>query len=167
MIATEVLIYPVQQPTDVTCSHACLAMVTGLPIERLVDRFGDRSLRDEDEATILTELGILPVPMSPYMLENPMPLAGVYFLTTPSLNRPGDMHRVVAHYAHEEGWTVFDPNEGRDGKQYWGRNALQVGPFNFCEPIYLQPLHAHQGSLERRALYVRAGRQRRGMEAAA
>lgn len=155
---SDIEIHLVTQPTAHTCVHACLSMVTGLPIGTLTDRFGEgHGLSSEEEITVLTEMGILPVAM-PEQLGH-WHSAGVYLVTTPSINLLGSTHRVVVQQALEDDdWVlrVFDPNVGREGVLAHGPNAL----FNprtmktYGDVVKLVPMRLHKGTDERLRLYA-------------
>lgn len=125
---------PLQQPTPRTCCHTCLAMVTGEPVEALIERFGDRPLGFAEEACVLIEHGIFPVDAtgSPHEFA----LEGVYLVSAPSLNLPGKLHMVVVE-ASVEGYIVHDPNAGREGVKAYHRDAIMEGDLARCEVRYL------------------------------
>lgn len=147
----------VQQVNDSTCEHACLSMVTGIPIEDLIDRFGSAAAGDEIESIVLTELGILPVPTQTIGGVCEMVRCGVYLMTVPSLNQPGKAHRVVSEATPKE-WRIYDPQFGREG-----RIGYDVDAFNGSTPklqhwsqaVFLHPMLGHRGNKERLALYRR------------
>jgi len=156
MIPWAVQVQHVQQPSARTCGHACAAMVTGIPVSELVKRFGEEPLYFHQEATILTEMGILPIQM-PMSVPLPFCLVGAYYVAVPSLNIPGDMHRVVVT-GGEVDWKVYDPNEGRAGKRYYARDAMnprdgQAPTINPAELYFLMPLQHHRGTDERMRRY--------------
>ena len=51
----------VQQPTAHTCVHSCLSMVTGVPVNDYIKRFGEAGLSFKETAIALTEAKIFPV----------------------------------------------------------------------------------------------------------
>ena len=124
----------VQQPSDVTCVHSCLSMITGIPVPDLVERFGNRGLAVDSKFTVLVEHGIWPVNTT--FQPHPFDTCGVYIVGTCSLNRPGDMHCVVIE-ASEDGYRVYDPNEGREGKDYYRDEDVMSGRLSRCEVYYL------------------------------
>lgn len=124
----------VQQPSSVTCVHACLAMVTGIPVESLVERFGDRGLAFDSKATVLVENKIWPVNTT--FRDHPFDTCGVYLVGTCSLNLPGKMHCVVVE-ASSDGYRVYDPNKGRQGKDFYVDDDIMNGRLSRCEVFYL------------------------------
>jgi len=129
-----IIVKPLQQPTPRTCTHTCLAMVTGESIESLIERFGDRGLGFAEEACVLIEHGIFPVNAtgSPHEFA----FEGVYLVSTPSLNLPGKLHMVVVE-ASPEGYVVHDPNTGLEGVKAYHRDAIMEGELARCEVRYL------------------------------
>ena len=89
----------VNQVCDSTCHHAVIAMVTGVPIQDLIDEYGiggdpaseKDGLCNRDAIRVLMRHEILPVPMHGFVV-NPFPVYGVYKIAAPSLNRPGRLH---------------------------------------------------------------------------
>ena len=74
----------VQQPTSVTCVHACLSMVTGVPVEEYIKRFGDHATGEDTEAVALVEAGVFPKAV-PHSGPHPFPLEGIYLVSAPQL----------------------------------------------------------------------------------
>jgi len=110
----------VQQPTAHTCVHACLAMVTGLPVEHYIERFGDdgTGLGYTETTLGLIESKVLQTPI-PLGAPHPFPLYGAYVISAPSLNLPGRMHSLVVTSDRETGYKIYDPNRGRKGKKHY------------------------------------------------
>jgi hypothetical protein len=125
----------VQQPTPHSCVHACLSMITGIPVESLIERFGDNGLNWAQEVTVLVENKIWPhrnIDAGPH----PFPLEGVYLATVPSLNIAGRSHRVVID-ARSEGYTLYDPNKGRHGRSVYESAGIMTGDISISEVTYL------------------------------
>lgn len=145
----------VRQPTPYTCVHACLSMVTGVPVRDLMERFGNHGLDRETEETVLTEYGIYPEGLPIGMMWE---FGGVRFVTVPSLNMPGHTHRIVIvqNEAADE-WHVYDPNRGRAGVRHFPIRAFYrkkpEPPVSYTEVTYLRPLRLHRGTEERISLY--------------
>jgi len=143
----------VQQPSAVSCVHACLSMVTGIPVSELIDRFGNHGLGLDVEATVLTEMGIYPTKISTG-IESQIGV-GVYFMDVPSLNLTGKMHLCVMVYDGHE-MIIYDPNEGREGVKSYHPKGLHSGnspsPSNFSF-TRLESLDRHHGTDIRRVLY--------------
>lgn len=124
----------VQQPSSFTCVHACLAMVTGEDVGGLVERFGDHGLSFDEKATVLVEHKIWPVNTT--FQPHPFDTCGVYLVGTCSLNWPGKMHCVVVE-ASGDGYRVHDPNEGREGADFYTNGDVMTGRLSRCEVFFL------------------------------
>jgi len=135
----------VQQPTSKTCVHACLAMVTGQPVQDIVLRFGDRGIGAEEEVAFLTENGLLPVPMNRYA-KNYFSETGLYLITAPSLNLLGKTHRLVVVIDNNWDFTILDPNAGRKGKKYYSRNGFFTKRgISYSDVVHLVEMKLHKG----------------------
>lgn len=110
-----ILVKHVKQPTAHTCVHACLAMVTGVPVPEYIERFGDQGLTYSNTAIALVESKLFPMPV-PHGGPHPFPVCGVYFISVPSLNLPGKMHSMVLQ-VEPNGFEIYDPNEGKKDKK--------------------------------------------------
>ena len=124
------------QPCPYSCVSTCLAMIAGRPAQEVIEemhqpyRAGELTLRQ-----MLERLGIEYTAF--FSLDCP-PLAdeGVYLCTSPSLNIEGGNHQILIEVT-DEGYFVFDPVQGRDGRKYYvarGRGegiplAIDLGGF--------------------------------------
>lgn len=151
----------VKQVSTTTCVHACLSMVTGVPIKDLIDRWGSEGLGSGRENVTLTELGLLPeiVTLNNYGMEYLWEYDeySVYMATVPSLNIVGGSHRVVITLGEHNEVQLFDPNFGRPGANAWETGSiLGIKGFNRL-PIHqvtrLFPMACHNGNTARKALY--------------
>lgn len=155
MMRPLIKVQPVQQPTANSCVHACLSMVTGVPVEDLIKRFGDRGLGDMEEATVLTEHGILPVEQSGIGRDR-FDVSGVYLVTVPSLNYPGKNHRTVWATDGDEKFVLHDPNAGRAGVAAYPPDCIYdtEGPLQgYSEVTLLRVMPTHSGNKARRFRY--------------
>lgn len=125
----------VQQPTATTCVHACLSMVTGVPVDDLVTRFSGNGLSFHEEFTALVEHGIWPDVIT-RIDHNQQD--GFWFVSAPSLNLPGRLHRIVVEQRDGD-FIVHDPNSGRAGVKSYPSNALHGGEpvLSVVEPVRL------------------------------
>lgn len=115
------------QPTAATCSHACLSMVTGVPIEDIIEEFPTTwGMTHRDVASWLVRHDIMPVSKDSNGITNPLGTRGSYIVTVASLNLKGRNHSVVVHVS-EEGTTILDPNACKEGKEFYPHNALTGG----------------------------------------
>ena len=147
----------VRQPTQLTCIHACLSMVTGVAVAELIERFGNHGLDRETEITVLTEYGIMPELLPE---EHAWLFSGVYLMTVPSLNMLGHTHRIVVFEdVAANAWKIYDPNRTRRGVKHHSVRAFarkrQEPPVSYTEITYLRPLRLHRGSLDRVDLYAK------------
>ena len=121
----------VQQQANDTCMTACLAMVTGLDYQLVLDTFDPQYKENYptfNQSTYLTDLGIehtllpaiAPIPEEGYL----------YIATVPSLNLLASSHAVVIGFDEEGDFMVWDPNQGRVWKKYYvpfkATNELEV-----------------------------------------
>ncbi len=142
----------VQQPSPVTCVHACLSMVTGIPVNDLLDRFGNHALDLETKITVLSEMGIHTTPVEGRITPQIPP--GVYFATFPSLNKTGKTHLCVIQCDGNEA-QIFDPNEGREGVKHYhcaGMHGAAPYPTDYKLTL-LESLRLHRGTAIRQSLY--------------
>lgn len=106
------------QPCPVSCVATCIAMITGCPVDLVVDQFhreyrkGDLSIGD-----MLRSIGLAFKSFDSAERQS-LDEDGVYLVSVPSLNIQGGMHQVVIEMADGE-WTVLDPNLGRDDRLYY------------------------------------------------
>lgn len=145
----------VRQPTANSCVHACLSMVTGVPVEQLIGRFGDRGLGDMQEAIVLTEHGILPVEQSGCGRER-FDVFGVYLVTVPSLNHLGKNHRTVWMTDGDEKFVLLDPNAGRVGVAAYPQDCVYDTEGllkGYSEVTFLRVMPSHYGNEARRFRY--------------
>ena len=125
----------VRQINEATCVQACLAMVTGEPIEAVIAELGaeDGPIDDWEEIDFLTRRGIYPHRSAFSRLS----FRGVYLISAPSLNQLGRLHRLVAFNAGK-GFKLIDPNTGREGKHTYRRDAVAKGKCSYTEATYLR-----------------------------
>ena len=111
----------VTQPTHNTCTSACIAMITELPIDQVIEEFHTKYinhhitlhgyLRVKGVSTKMpVEKPSFPAPLSPGHL---------YILTVPSLNEEGMFHNIVVDYRWGEKPHVLDPCEGKKNHKYY------------------------------------------------
>lgn len=134
---SEIAVEHMQQPSATSCVHTCLSMVTGIPVEQYITRFGDdgQGLGNKEETVALVEAKVFPIAV-PHVAPHPFPMPGVYLVSVPSLNIPGKLHRVVVE-ADADGYTVFDPNEGKEGKKAHPRDGMASGDVPYADVTFL------------------------------
>ena len=129
----------VNQIDDSTCAHACLSMVTGVPIRDVIETLGNSDGLDErHKMAFLIHHAILPTQI-PGTLGHQFPLFGLYIVTAASLNRPGRLHSVVVHTC-DDGHVTYDPQHRRKGRKYYPYKALSGGKpaLQYAEVLYLE-----------------------------
>lgn len=110
-----------QQPNDTTCAHTCLSMVTGVPVQDIIDEFGDDyGLGNATEFGFLLRHGYWPVEIhNDPVIGWRFPRIGRYFMTVQSKNSLGSAHRILVEVDKDYNEKVYDPNEGRPGKKFY------------------------------------------------
>lgn len=134
----------VQQPTDITCTSACLAMLTGKSIDLVIGESHEGWCNNStDPVNYLLKYGInLIINTKPF--KRTMEWGFVYLLTVPSLNVEGGLHHIVVDLTTENG-TVLDPNRGRHGKEYYinwvdtPNSQLEVPLKSFTIDLVIEP----------------------------
>lgn len=146
----------IKQPTKQSCVHACLSMVTGIPVGHIIKRFGSRPLSKNDELIVLTEMGIYPITL-PVSVQPLMVLGNIFMVTVPSLNIKGGNHAVVVEVTQDMDINVYDPSPS----EHYPVDAMQPSKNtervmkSYSEITLLEPLSAeHRGTQERIKLYL-------------
>lgn len=106
----------VNQIDDKTCVAACMAMIAGVSIERVLkitEDIGEPPFSEETSMIGLTQLKVLPR----RQLENQILHGRIYIADVPSLNFLGTMHAVVLDF--RDIFEVYDPQNGREGKKFY------------------------------------------------
>ena len=93
------------QPDMKTCVHTCLAMALGVPVERVIERYGGEAMGVDQLCTAFEECGIT----WNRLVFGTLMHAGWYVLSVPSLNIPRGMHVLIVAYNVDGGMEVFDP----------------------------------------------------------
>lgn len=127
----------VNQPTENTCTSACLAMLTGAAVADVIAEFHTDWLAwKTTPKKYLAERGLT-------FIENASPFNRlmewdkVYLLTVASLNKEGGLHHIVVDLRTCPE-TVLDPNNGKLGKKYyvgWSEQSsdpLAVALLSWC-----------------------------------
>lgn len=124
------------QPCPYSCVSTCMAMIVGRPAQEVIEEM-HKPYRDGD-LTMRQMLERLGVEYTAFFSLDCPPLAdeGVYLCTSPSLNIEGGNHQILIEVT-DDGYFVFDPVYGRDGRKYYvarGRGegiplAIDLGGF--------------------------------------
>ncbi|EIC84720.1 hypothetical protein [Serratia sp. M24T3] len=108
-----------QQPTYNTCMCACIAMVVGLPVQEVIDKWHEHFHAGKGEwlDDALDYYG------KQYFYGHPRKATitngFIYFLTVPSLNIEAGMHQVLCLALEGNGVTIYDPAKGRENARYY------------------------------------------------
>ncbi|KRS22851.1 hypothetical protein AAY72_01710 [Alishewanella sp. WH16-1] len=108
----------IQQPTSDTCTSACLAMLTGIPVDKVINEFHQGYFnRDLNPCDYLAIKGIQhTVNSNPY--NNNCDWGCAYLVAVPSLNIEAGMHNIIIDCTGDE-IAILDPCKGRDGKKHY------------------------------------------------
>lgn len=138
-----------QQPTKTSCMSACVAMVSGQPVEDVVQRWHESF---HDKTSWLDDaLDFYKIPYFYGSQRKGELLYGfVYFLTVPSLNIKGGLHQILMSLTADRGIEVFDPNKGRKGCMYyvWGgeQGGDQFVVTSWCIDLAVPVIQPARGS---------------------
>lgn len=108
------------QPTGTSCAHTCVAMVIGVPVQEILDKYGEgeEGLSFPTQDRIIRDYGF----ESNTFEGNNLPPTGTFIVTVPSLNIEGGLHAIVIQMENDR-WRIYDPNTGREGaKTYTTKN---------------------------------------------
>ena len=127
----------VQQPGDFGCGIACVAMVT------------DRGYEEAEYLVLNKEAGMFDEQVEmllgrlKYYGEtgkvSQAPPGGLYMLVVPSLNIKGGSHYIVLDYRDEDAPKIYDPNKGREGKEFYCEQTNPVKAFFATIEIFKRP----------------------------
>jgi ABC-type bacteriocin/lantibiotic exporter with double-glycine peptidase domain len=120
----ECILTPVQQTLDTNCTSACIAMITGLDIDRITTEFHDKYIGMELEPTdYLRKLGFSF--RKCLTVERKLKPDYIYLVALPSLNIKGAMHNIVIQTSSDgKRWYIIDPNEGREYKEVYPQDTM-------------------------------------------
>lgn len=96
------------QPTANTCVSTCLGMISGLPVEIIIEEFHEAFHNFEiDEKSYMEKKGVI---LERTDNRTHLEFGKVYLLVVPSLNSVGQFHMVVCDTRNrEQGMEIFDP----------------------------------------------------------
>lgn len=115
------------QPTANTCVATCLAMITGLPVETVIDEFHDEFMGyNLDVKTYLETKGVI---VERTEDRHALGFDSVYLLIVPSLNSIGQFHCVLCDTRQPDentAMTIYDP--ARKTSQRYTAHAHDAEP---------------------------------------
>jgi hypothetical protein len=125
-----------QQPTPDTCTSACLAMITGKPVEQVIAEYDAGHKSHELNANLyLIENGI---DFCHGGIHEQMRSCGLFLLCVPSLNIVGGLHNILCLIWQDGDLfykQIFDPCMGREGRKYYTmappENDLQFNLYSY------------------------------------
>lgn len=108
----------VQQPTSDTCTSACLAMITGVNVNDVIDDFHmDWTSKATNPSEFLSHNYVRHT-VNKDVFCNRVEWGFIYLLTVASLNIDGGLHHIVLDLTGDSA-IVLDPNMGKTGKKYY------------------------------------------------
>ncbi len=119
LIKGETLLTLVKQPTDNSCTSACLAMLTGLPIETVMSEFHDDWIAGTDRKHNNPYIYLKDKGMSPKLNKKrygaKLKRGNAHLLTVPSLNVEAITHHILLMFSLTENvpLTIYDPSKLR------------------------------------------------------
>lgn len=119
----ETLIRHQEQPDDETCVSTVVAMILGVPVESVIQDWHDKYMNEN--ASLRDILNSYGIQFESYDSadRHSAKETGYYILTVPSLNTQGGLHQILADVnADEKQWMLFDPQAGKEDKQYYTAN---------------------------------------------
>ena len=132
-----------RQPTDKTCVQTCIAMAVGVPVQLVIDHYGDEPMNQRSLLRALYDIGTL---HNPFIFSD-WCAHGWHFAVVPSLNRPGGSHQVLIHFNAETfKLRVVDPARGKtyaeDGSDLisWGDLVYFIPGGKICTAEPLQQI---------------------------
>lgn len=128
------LITHVQQTLSNNCVSACLSMITGKTIDEVTAEFHQPYVDMQTEVSdYLDANGVTYQRL--YAGERNIKPDTAYLAVVPSLNIPGALHQIVIETTTDgEQWWVYDPNEGREGKQSYAGDTIQAYILEYAIP---------------------------------
>jgi hypothetical protein len=131
------IINHVMQTEDKNCMSACIAMVTGIDIDRVTKEFHKGYCDcNIDPHEYLAYVGM---PFRRCMAgERGLMHNHIYFMCVPSLNIQGGLHEVVAQINNDGTWYILDPNMGKEN-----RKVYIAGPDKDLNPEIYIPLTSY------------------------
>lgn len=96
----------VNQINDSTCVHACLSMITGIDIEKIIDEL-PQPCGPSQYLPWLVLYNVLPIQ------EHRLFYGALSLVTIPSRNKRGFFHVILVDLRFDDAAVVYDPQQGR------------------------------------------------------
>lgn len=120
----------INQPTANSCTSACIAMVTGLPIGQVMQEFHAKFRAGGINTYEYLDLKGVAYLKHPDLYSIGGDVDGwAYILAVPSLNSFSEMHNIVV-YTDQGHLHILDPQQGNEGKLFYesvDKNFVGVG----------------------------------------
>ena len=119
-----------KQPTPLSCVSTCIAMLLGVPAEKVIEEFHDdyRS----GKAEIDKYLKMYGINAQPVLSNSVIEWDKLYLIVVPSLNKLAHAHEIIVDTRGDDP-KIFDPNMGKPEKLYYvngsepNKTKLEVG----------------------------------------
>lgn len=109
----------IQQPTDNSCTSACLAMLTGLPLAQVMSEFHTDFRKGNTNAYRYLDFKGIEYVQHPDLYTIGGDCDGwAYLLSVPSLNKFSEMHNIVV-YTDQGNLHILDPQQGAEGMKFY------------------------------------------------
>lgn len=121
------------QTQPLNCVSACLAMLT----DRNVDDVSDEFHKDYMDAKLNVHnyLDYHKIPYERLLSEQRGPQPDmIYIAAVPSLNLRAHMHQILIETNRSDQWWVHDPNNGRDGKEFYTASTIKAYVLEYAIP---------------------------------
>jgi hypothetical protein len=122
------------QPTADTCVHACIAMLTGIEVNKVRKKYSPdfQPIFWDDVQAILKHNKVESIRYA----NNWLPWNRVMLLSVPSLNITGRLHAIIV-VTNDDNMDIYDPNWGKEGLKSYGEDCditsygdiIEVFPF--------------------------------------
>lgn len=121
----------VTQPTDNSCVSACLSMISGIDIDKIMEVFHDSYYNHETTIYAFLDLHNIPylIPDAKLPEKNFLWGGHTYLLSVPSLNIEGGLHAILVQYDGDK-LFIFDPQKGNSDKKYYADCTLTENKVN-------------------------------------
>lgn len=122
-----------QQPDATSCVCTCIAMLINKPASDIIAEFHDDYMEGNvsvENYLALWNISALPMLTTDWRKKD----GGLYLVVAPSLNIKSLTHQLILDWRDvKAGPVVFDPNQGKTGKEYyvnkWPQDLLD-GEYN-------------------------------------
>ena len=114
----------VQQPDNLTCTVACVAMIAGVSFDDALFAhidLGKPPYAENESMIALVRLGVF----SRKQIDNQLIEGRLYMADVPSINVLGVMHAIVIDTRNKDSIKVYDPQQGKENIKHYTYEILQ------------------------------------------